>query len=335
MKDRVFIIAEAGVNHNGELDLALKMCDVAKEANVDAIKFQTFNTEINVMKDCEMAEYQKKNVGEKKSHWKMLRSLELSHEEFRQLKEYCNKIDIEFISSPSEVESLNFLMFLGMDKIKISSGEITNVPFLRAIGRFNKKVILSTGMANLSEIEYAINVLTGAGTKKNNITVLHCNSEYPTPFEDVNINAMLTIKDAFKVNVGYSDHSTGIEVSIAAAALGAKVIEKHFTLDKNMNGPDHKASLEPYELSAMVKAIRNIEIALGNGIKKPTVSENKNIKICRKAIIASRDIKKGEILSCENLTVKRPEIGISSRLWDSIIGQEAKFNFMKDEIIRT
>lgn len=333
MRDKVYIIAEAGVNHNGSFELAIQLCDMAKNTGVDAIKFQTFNTEINVMKDCGMAEYQISNVGKSISHWDMIKGLELTHMEFEKIKAYCDRINIEFLSTPSEKESLHFLLTLGMDKIKISSGEITNVPFLRSIGRLKKQVILSTGMSDLGEIEDALDVLTKAGTKREDVTILHCNSEYPTPMEDVNLRAMCTIKESLKVNVGYSDHTLGIEVPIAAVALGATIIEKHFTLSKTMEGPDHKASLEPNELKAMVKAIRNIEKALGNGIKKASVSEIKNINICRKGIVAAKNIKKGEVFSEDNLTVKRPMVGVSAVEWDIAIGKSACRDFMKDETI--
>jgi len=332
MQDKVLIIAEAGVNHNGKLDLALRLCDAAKAAGADIVKFQTFDTENNVLPDCEMAEYQK-SVGKFKSQWEMLKDLELSHEEFRKIKDHCDKIGIEFLSTPSEIGSLNFLISLGMNRIKVSSGEIMNLPLLRKIGSLKKEVILSTGMADLEEVKNALNVLVKAGTEKDNVTVLHCNTAYPTPMDDVNLRAMLTMRDSLKVNVGYSDHTLGIEVSIAAVAMGARVIEKHFTLDRNLQGPDHKASLESAELKAMVEAIRNIEKALGDGIKKPSASEIKNQRICRKTIVAAGRIKKGDVFSEENITVKRPELGISAIKWDDVIGAKAKKDFEKDESI--
>jgi len=329
----VFIIAEAGVNHNGNLEIAKKLIDVAVESGADAVKFQTFKAENLVNFYAEMAEYQKKNLGKVKSQIEMLKELELSFDDFEELKKYCDEKEIIFLSTPFDIESARFLRDLGLDIFKIASGEITNYPLLKEIGSYGKQIILSTGMADLGEIEDALDVLIENGTKEEDITVLHCNTEYPTPFEDVNLRAMLTIKEAFKVNIGYSDHTPGIEVPVAAVALGAVVIEKHFTLDKELPGPDHKASLEPYELKAMVNAIRNIEKALGNGIKKPSKSEKKNISVARKSIVAKRDIKKGEIFTEENLTVKRPGTGISPMRWKEIIGKKAPRDFKKDEII--
>ncbi|BAI79864.1 N-acetylneuraminate synthase [Deferribacter desulfuricans SSM1] len=331
---KTFIIAEAGVNHNGKLDLAKKLIDVAVEAGADAVKFQTFKTEEVISEIAPMAEYQKKNIGEEKPQIEMVKELELSFNDFEELKTYCDRKGIKFLSTPFDIESAGFLKDLGLEIFKIPSGEITNYLLLREIGSYRKKVILSTGMAELGEIEDALDILMENGTKREDITVLHCNTEYPTPMEDVNLKAMLTIKEAFKVNIGYSDHTLGIEVPIAAVALGASVIEKHFTLDKNLPGPDHKASLEPNELKAMVKAIRNIEKALGNGIKKPSKSELKNRDIARKYIVAKRDMKKGEILSEENLTVKRTgKKGISPMRWGEIIGLKAPRDFKKGEII--
>jgi N,N'-diacetyllegionaminate synthase len=329
----VFIIAEAGVNHNGDINLAKKLIDVASEAGVDAVKFQTWKTELLVTKEAVQAEYQTENTGIKESQFDMLKRLELSYDEFRELKKYCDDKNIMFLSTPDEFESANFLYDL-QDIFKIGSGELNNLPYLRHIGSMNKKVILSTGMANLGEIEDALNVLTSSGTKRNNITVLHANTEYPTPMEDVNLKAMVSIGSAFEVDYGYSDHTLGIEVPISAVSLGASVIEKHFTLDKTMEGPDHKASLEPNELKSMVKAIRNIEKALGSGVKKPSKSESKNIDIARKYIIASRDIKKGEIFSEENLTVKRVgKKGTSPMRWNEIIGTNAQKNYSEDDLI--
>ena len=292
---KVFIIAEAGVNHNGDVNLAKKLIDAAVEVGSDAVKFQTFKAEQVISKFAEMAEYQKKNLGKEESQLEMVKKLELKYEDFRYLKSYCHDKGIMFLSSPFDIDSVRFLKDLGLTIFKIPSGEITNYPLLREIGSYRKEVILSTGMASLGEIESALDVLIENGTERKNITVLHCNTEYPTPFEDVNLKAMLTIKEAFKVKVGYSDHTLGIEVPIAAAALGATVIEKHFTLEKSLPGPDHKASLEPHELKSMVKAIRNIERALGNGIKKPSKSEIKNINIARKSIVTKINIKKGRI----------------------------------------
>ena len=329
----VFIIAEAGVNHNGSLELAKKLIDVAVEAGADAVKFQTFKAENLVSKSAKKAKYQIENTGSDESQYEMLKKLELKFDEFEELKKYCDKKGIMFLSTPFDFESIEFLDKLGLEIFKIPSGEITNYPYLKEIGKLKKRVILSTGMANLCEIEEALSVLEKFGTNRENIIVLHANTEYPTPIEDVNLRAMLSIKEAFKVKVGYSDHTLGIEVPIAAVAMGASVIEKHFTLDKNKEGPDHKASLEPDELKAMVKAIRNIEIALGNGIKKPSKSESKNIEIARKVIVAKRDIKKGEKFSEENLTVKRAWKGITPMKWDEVIGRIADKDYKEDEAI--
>lgn len=330
---RTFIIAEAGVNHNGSLELAKKLVDIAVESGADVVKFQTFKSEKLVSKSAPKAEYQKNTTNSNENQFEMIKKLELSYENFKELKEYCDKKNIIFLSSPFDLESARFLKNLGLEIFKIASGEITNYLLLKEIGSYRKKVILSTGMADLGEIEDAIDVLIKNGTKRENIFLLHCNTEYPTPYEDVNLNAMLTIKDAFKINVGYSDHTPGIEIPIAAVALGAKVIEKHFTIDKNLPGPDHKASLEPLELKAMVEAIRNIEKALGDGVKKPSKSELKNLYIARKSIVASRFIKKGEIFSEENITVKRPGNGISPMMWKEVIGKVAIRDFNKDELI--
>lgn len=329
----VFIIAEAGVNHNGDIKLAKELIDAAKEAGADAVKFQTWKTELLVTKDAIQAEYQTKNTGKKESQFEMLKRLELSYDDFRELKNYCDKKGIMFLSTPDEFESADFLKNL-QPIFKIGSGELTNIPFLRHIGKMKKKVILSTGMGTLGEIEKALLTLIDAGTKKEDITLLHATTMYPTPMEEVNLKAMLTIKNAFNVKVGYSDHTMGIEVPIAAVALGASVIEKHFTLDRNLPGPDHKASLEPDELKEMIKSIRNIEIALGNGEKLPQKSEIKNLRVVRKSIVAKKKIKKGEIFSEENLTVKRVGDGISATLWDEIIGLKSCYDFDIDEPIR-
>jgi N,N'-diacetyllegionaminate synthase len=333
MKNKTFIIAEAGVNHNGSIEIAKKMIEVAKECGADAIKFQTFKAEKIVSKYAPKAEYQKQTTGETDSQLEMVKKLELSFGDFIALKEYCDKLNIMFLSTPFDFESIEFLNDLGLEIFKIPSGEITNLPYLEKIGKLGKKIILSTGMADLGEIEDALDILIFSGTKKENITVLHCNTEYPTPYEDVNLLAMLTIKEAFKVKVGYSDHTLGIEVPIAAVALGASVIEKHFTLDKNMEGPDHKASLEPYELKAMIDAIRNIEKSLGDGIKKPSKSELKNKDIARKSIVAKRKIKKGEIFTEDNITVKRPGNGISPMRWYEVLGKVASRDYEEDELI--
>jgi len=331
--NKVFIIAEAGVNHNGSLELAKKLVDVAVEAGADAVKFQTFKAENLVSKSAKKAKYQVENTGSDESQYEMIKKLELGFDEFEELKKYCDEKGIMFLSTPFDDDSIEFLDKLGLEIFKIPSGEITNLPYLRKIGSLNKKVILSTGMADLGEVEDALDVLISAGTKKENITVLHANTEYPTPIEDVNLKAMQTIACAFGVDVGYSDHTLGIEVPIAAVAMGAKVIEKHFTFDRNLPGPDHRASLEPDELKAMIKAIRNIEKALGDGIKRPSKSESKNIEIARKSIVAKRDIKKGEKFTEENLAVKRPGNGISPMRWDEIIGKIASRDYKEDELI--
>jgi N,N'-diacetyllegionaminate synthase len=331
--NKVFIIAEAGVNHNGDLDLAKKLIDAASFAGADAVKFQTFNSKRLVSKFAQKAEYQKLSTDVNETQLEMLKKLELSKEGHYELLGYCRLKKIIFLSSPFDLESVDFLKELGLEVFKIPSGEITNLPFLRKIGSLKKTVILSTGMSNISEVEDALNVLVESGTDKKNISILHCNTEYPTPFTDVNLNAMKPIADTFKTAVGYSDHTIGISVSLAAVALGATIIEKHFTLDKEMEGPDHKASLNPQELNDLVSGIREIEQALGLSVKSPTPSESKNIKVARKSIVALRDILKGEVLSEENLTVKRPGTGISPMKWDSIIGMVASRNFEEDELI--
>lgn len=327
----VFIIAEAGVNHNGNIDIAKKMIDVARNCGIDAIKFQTFKSERVVSKFAQKAEYQINNTDNNDSQLEMVKKLELSYSDFYNLKKYCDESDIIFMSTPFDFESIDFLNELNMNTYKIPSGEINNLPYLRKIAKLNKTLIMSTGMSTLNEIEQAISILRDNGTE--DITLLHCTTEYPAPFEEINLNAMITLREKFKLNIGYSDHTTGIEVPIAAVAMGARVIEKHFTLDKSMEGPDHKASLEPEELSAMVKAIRNIESALGNGIKEPSKSEIKNINIARKSIVANCAIKKGEIFTESNITVKRPGNGISPMKWDIVIGQSAKRDFIEDELI--
>ena len=330
---KVFIIAEAGVNHNGSIELAKKLIDVAVEAKVDAVKFQTFKAENLVSKNAQKADYQKETTNKEESQFDMIKKLELDVDTHKELISYCRSKNIMFLSTPFDHDSIELLNDLGLEIFKIPSGEITNLPYLRHIGKLNKKVILSTGMADIGEIEDAMDILISAGTKKENIIVLHANTEYPTPYEDVNLKAMVTIGNTFDVDFGYSDHTLGIEVDIAAVAMGACCIEKHFTLDKTMEGPDHKASLEPDELKAMVKAIRNIELALGNGIKKPSKSESKNISIARKSIVAKVDIKKGEIFSTNNLAVKRPANGINPMRWDEIIGTVATKDYKEDELI--
>lgn len=328
----VFIIAEAGVNHNGDINLAKKLIDKAAEAGVDAVKFQTWKTELLVTKEAKQAAYQISNTKKEESQFEMLKRLELSYNEFSELKNYCDSKKILFLSTPDEIESANFLIEL-QDIFKIGSGELTNKPFLKHIGSLKKQIILSTGMGHLEEIEDALNVLIKAGTQKEDITVLHANTQYPTPMEDVNLKAMLTIGKELGVKIGYSDHTLGIEVPIAAVAMGAKVIEKHFTLDKTMKGPDHKASLDPIELTEMVKAIRNIELALGNSKKEPSKSESGNMEIVRKSIVASSSIKKGEIFTEKNLAAMRPGTGISPMKWDEIIGTKSLKNYKEGELI--
>jgi N,N'-diacetyllegionaminate synthase len=330
---KTFIIAEAGVNHNGSVEIARQLIDAAVGAGADAIKFQTFKAEKIVSKSAGKASYQKTDKYDTESQYGMLKKLELDYSSFKKLYNYANKKQITFLSSPFDIESINFLNKLGLEIFKIPSGEITNLNFLREIARLKKQVILSTGMSTIGEIEFAINVLTENGTKRHMIAVLHCNTEYPTPVSDVNLKAMNTIKESMKVRIGYSDHTLGIEIPIAAVALGAEVIEKHFTLDKHLEGPDHVSSLIPDEFRNMVLAIRNIEKAMGDGIKKPSPSELKNKEIVRKSIVASQNIKKGEKFSEKNLTVKRPGTGLSPALWDSILGKTAHQNYSKDDLI--
>ena len=326
----IFIIAEAGVNHNGSLELAFRMVDAAKKAGADCIKFQTFKSEKLVSHNAQKADYQKNTTGDG-SQIDMLKKLELPYDEFLELKSYCDKMDICFLSTPFDFESIDFLNSIDMPFWKIPSGEVTNLPYLVALARTGKPVVMSTGMCDMEEIEAAIKVLRENGTKE--IKLLHCNTEYPTPFEDVNLRAMQTMRDQFEVEVGYSDHTSGIEVPIAAAALGATVIEKHFTLDRKMEGPDHKASLEPDELAAMVTSIRNIEKALGSLDKTPSLSEIKNKAVARKSIVAKFDIKAGEKFTEENITVKRPGTGISPMRWYDILGNSAIRDFHEDELI--
>jgi N,N'-diacetyllegionaminate synthase len=330
---KVFIIAEAGVNHNGSIELAKKLIDVASESGADAVKFQTFKAENLATKNAKKANYQMETTDLRESQFQMLKKFEINFKMHKQLISYCKKKSIMFLSSPFDIDSISLLNDLGLNTLKIPSGEIINLPYLRYIGKLKKKIILSTGMANLDEIKNALDILIQAGTKKNHITVLHANTEYPTPMQDVNLKAMLTIGNTFGVSYGYSDHTSGIEVDIAAVALGATCIEKHFTLDSKMEGPDHKASLEPHELKDMVKAIRNIELALGNGIKKPSNSEIPNIKIVRKSIVAKIAIKKGDIFNENNLTIKRPGNGINPMKWDKLIGTKSKKDYNEDELI--
>lgn len=327
----VYIIAEAGVNHNGSLEIAKQLVDQAVLAGVDCVKFQTFNASRIASKSAVMADYQKQNTGKDESQYAMLKKLELSEQDFIELRDYCVKKNIAFLSTAFDLESVAFLASLPLSNWKVPSGELTNLPYLIKIAQTGCPVIVSTGMAEMHEIEEAILALRKHGAGE--ITLLHCTTEYPAPFEEVNLNAMLTLAETFKVKVGYSDHTQGIEVPIAAVALGACVIEKHFTLDKTMEGPDHKASLEPKELKAMVDAIRHIEVAMGNGIKLPTSSEIKNKAVARKSITAKTNIKKGEIFTEENLTVKRPGTGISPMRWFEVLGQQAIRDFEEDERI--
>lgn len=329
----VFIIAEAGVNHNGSKELAKKLIDAAVEAGADAVKFQTFKTENLVSKSAQKADYQKRTTSVEESQFEMIKKLELDVSVHKELVAYCQNKKIMFLSTPFDHDSIELLNELGLEIFKIPSGEITNLPYLRHIGRLNKQIVLSTGMANLGEIEAAIDVIIEAGSQRENITVLHANTEYPTPMQDVNLKAMQTLGQAFDLAYGYSDHTNGIEVPIAAVAMGAAVIEKHFTLDKTMDGPDHKASLEPHELTAMVRAIRNIERALGRSVKQPSLSEAKNKPIARKSIVAKTYIKQGEILTEQNLAVKRPGTGISPMRWDEMLGTHAQKDYKEDELI--
>mgnify|MGYP000905832311 FL=1 len=331
---RTLIIAEAGVNHNGDIAKAKALIDKGAEAGVDYVKFQTFKAGNLVTKQAKRAAYQDKNTQDNDSQYEMLKKLELSQKDHQELIDYCAQKGVKFLSTGFDFESLEFLAGLGITIAKVPSGEITNLPYLRKVATLFPEVILSTGMANITEIKDAVKVLTDNGLSKDKITVLHCNTEYPTPMEDVNLKAMLHIQRELGVPVGYSDHTLGIEVPIAAVALGATVIEKHFTLDKSLPGPDHKASLEPDELKAMVSAIRNIEKAIGgSGLKEVSKSEAKNKPIARKSIVASKSIKKGDFFTEENITVKRPGIGISPMQWDEVIGKTAKKDFEEDDLI--
>ena len=328
--DRVLIIAEIGVNHNGNVDIAKKLIDVAKEAGADIVKFQTAKLDSLVSKKAEMADYQKQNTGMEKLQKEMLKDLLLSFDDFKNLASYCKQIGIYFLSTPFDIESIRFLDSI-QDIWKIPSGEITNYPYLVEIAKTKKKIILSTGMSTLEEVQQALDVLYENGAS--DVTLLHCTTDYPTAMEDVNLNAMLTLKKEFNVPVGYSDHTKGIEVSVAAVGMGATVIEKHFTLDRNMPGPDHKASLEPDELKQLVSSIRNVEKAKGSFEKKPTETEMKNRKVARKSIVAARNIRIGEEFSEENLTTKRPGDGISPMLWNEMIGKKATKDFCEDDLI--
>lgn len=329
--EKVFILVEAGVNHNGCLETAKKMIQVAKDSGADAIKFQTFKAEKLVSKFAEKAEYQKNNTQVIETQLEMIKKLELTFEDFRELKKYCEELGILFLSTPFDFDSIEFLKELKMEIWKIPSGEITNLPYLRKVGKIAKKIIISTGMCELFEIEEALNVLKASGV--NDIAILHCNTEYPTPMKDVNLRAMQTLKEKFNQKIGYSDHTLGIEVPIAAVALGAEIIEKHFTLDKSMIGPDHKASLNPIELKNMIDSIRNIETALGSANKFVTESELKNKNIARKSIVAKKNISQGEVFTEDNLAIKRPGNGISPMKWDEVVGKIAKKEFVEDELI--
>lgn len=334
--NKVIIIAEAGVNHNGDIELAKKLIDVAVEAGVDYVKFQTFRSESLVSKFAKKASYQIENTKDSvESQLQMLKKLELSNSQHFELVQYCNNKNISFFSTAFDLESLSFLKELGLNIVKIPSGEITNLPYLRKAAALFKEVIISTGMSSMVEIEEALDVFLHAGILKNDITILHCNTEYPTPMSDVNLNAMLTIQKMFGVNVGYSDHTMGIEVPIAAVAMGGTMIEKHFTLDRNLPGPDQLASLEPDELKNMVHSIRNIEMAIGGtGVKEPSESEIKNISIARKSIVAKTSIQKGDRFTEFNITTKRPGMGVSPMKWDEVIGKVATQDFDEDELIR-
>jgi N,N'-diacetyllegionaminate synthase len=327
------IIAEAGVNHNGSIDLAKKLIDVAVNAGVDFVKFQTFNADTLVTRTADKADYQKELTNANESQFEMIKKLELDRKKHQKLIDYCKHIDIEFLSTAFDHDSVDLLDELNIPFFKIPSGEITNLPYLRHVGKKGKPIIMSSGMSRLDEVRDALNLLIKSGAEKEQITILHCNTEYPTPMKDVNLKAMLTIQDKLGVKIGYSDHTLGIEVPIAAVALGATVIEKHFTLDRNLPGPDHVASLEPDELKQMVNAIRNLEKAMGDGIKKPSKSETKNIAIARKSIVARMSIKKGELFTEENLAVKRPGTGLSPMGWETLIGKISLNNYQIDDLI--
>ena len=330
---RTLIIAEAGVNHNGSVELAKKFIDVAVKADADYVKFQTFKAETLVTQTADKSEYQKGLTSEDETQFEMIKKLELDRKAHDDLIDYCKTKDIQFLSTAFDHGSIDLLAELDIPLFKIPSGEITNLPYLRHIGRMGKPIIMSTGMSTLEEVRDALSILLDTGAEKDKITILHCNTEYPTPMEDVNLKAMLTMGNELGINVGYSDHTLGIEVPIAAVALGATVIEKHFTLDRNLPGPDHAASLEPQELKEMVSTIRNIEKAMGDGIKKPSSSEIKNIPIARKSIVAKKTIKKGELFSKGNLTIKRPGTGISPMEWDNLMGKRSDKNYSEDELI--
>ncbi|EAH7178279.1 N,N'-diacetyllegionaminate synthase [Campylobacter coli] len=330
---KALIIAEAGVNHNGDLNLAKKLIEVAAKSGADFVKFQSFKAELCVSKNAKKAAYQLKTTAKDESQLEMIKKIELDFNAHQLLISHAKQCGIAFLSTPFDLESIELLDDLGLEVFKIPSGEITNLPYLKKIAKLNKKIILSTGMSNLGEIEAALEILCQGGTQRANITLLHCTTEYPAPFDEVNLKAMQTLKNAFNLDVGYSDHTKGIHISLAAIALGASVIEKHFTLDKNMPGPDHKASLEPDELQELCTKIREIESALGDGIKQASKSERKNIEIARKSLVAKKKIKKGEIFSEENLTTKRPASGISAMRYDEYLGKKASKDYEEDELI--
>jgi N,N'-diacetyllegionaminate synthase len=332
-QDSVLIIAEAGVNHNGCINNSFKLIKEAHVAGADYIKFQTFKTELGIARHAQKADYQLTSTEELESQFEMVKKLELTNSDHLEIINFCEMVGINFSSTAFDIPSIDFLTETGVDFLKIPSGEITNLPYLRHIASKNLPIVLSTGMATLKEVEESLKILEVSGANRNQITVLHCNTEYPTPMEDVNLNAMLSLKEELGVNIGYSDHTLGIEVPIAAVAMGATVIEKHFTLDRCMDGPDHAASLEPDELKQMVKSIRNIEKAMGEGIKKPSNSEEKNISIVRKSIVASKEIKVGDEFTADNLGVKRPGTGISPMQWDEVVGKVASKDFDPDELI--
>lgn len=330
---KTLIIAEVGVNHNGDLEIAKSLVDIAADSGADIVKFQTFKADRLVTETASKAEYQISATGNKEFQHEMLKKLELSDEMHRELISHCKFRNIEFLSTGFDIESIDYLISLGQKLFKVPSGEITNLPYLRHIGKLGGEVILSTGMSEMHEILSAVKILEESGTQRRNITVLHCTSAYPVPIEEVNLLAMKSIKDSLKVKVGYSDHTLGIEIPIAAVALGAIVIEKHFTLDRNMEGPDHKASLEPSELKLMIEGIRKIELGLGDGIKKITPSESGNREVARKSLVAKQSIKQGEEFTTENVTCMRPGIGISPMEWDRLIGSKSHRSFEKNELL--
>lgn len=329
VQDKCLIIAEAGVNHNGRLDLAMQLCDAAKAAGADVVKFQTWKTEKLITYNVGQAEYQAANTGRRESQFDMLKRLELPYEDFRKIKQYCDRIGITFASTADEAESLDFLLDAGIPFIKLGSGDIGNIPFLRYIGTKRMPIILSTGMSTLADVDMSVHALREGGAE--DITLLHCTTNYPCPFEEVNLRAMITLRDAFHLPVGYSDHTVGPEVAIAAAAMGARVIEKHFTLDRCMDGPDHAASMEPDEFQKMVEKIRNVEWALGDGIKKLTGQEEKIKEVVKKRIVALTNIEEGEVLSTENICVKRNDTGMEASMWEWVIGKRADRRYGRDE----